>query len=329
MASTSKHGPRCNTKTAGAASSRAKSAAAASSRVGSALALGAAALAAGWVTLAQGCLTDTACIEWDESQGACPDREEALARMTVPCGRVQRVLSEGEFDEGTCCYDVRQLDEDREVVCGTGPGAGPPPPSTGPGPTGSTGTGSPCSGIIAGECGLCAEQACCNELLNCSASPACVDCVNNANCVDVSGAQVADALFGCIAAAQCEGDPCEVNFQPPPVCAAGARPAPSGGQCVVMGPAISCNPVTNEGCAVEQGKVCAPDGQGFSCASESYFNALCSGCGATGFCGPGAVCYGALCAELCCTNADCGGGQCTQTALPLPSGVGICVQSGP
>src|SRR5829696_6419168 len=102
-------------------------------RMASWLAVAAPLLAGAWGAIAQGCLSDVACVEWDESLGPCPSREEALARMTVPCGRVQRVESEGEFDEDACCYDVRQRDDDREIVCASGPG-GPSGPS-GPGVT--------------------------------------------------------------------------------------------------------------------------------------------------------------------------------------------------
>jgi hypothetical protein len=306
---------------------RSKGTSRAPGRLASWLGISAPLLAAGWAVLAEGCLQDTACIEWDESLGACPPRDEALARMTVPCGRVQRVLSEGEFDEDACCYEVRQLDDDLEAICATGPGG---PSGPGAGVTGSTSSGNPpipCGATIEGACGACAEQACCTELSNCGASVACIGCVNEGNCADASAGLIADALFGCLAAAQCEGDPCQVAVTPPPVCAAGPGTPPSAGSCVTLGPQ-ACNPITNEGCKSELGEACDVVGGAFVCVSQTHGSPLCSGCGATGFCGPGATCYGALCAEYCCTDDDCGGGTCS-AAVPLPlPGVGICVQAG-
>jgi hypothetical protein len=281
--------------------------------------------------LATGCGGDMACVAWDASHGPCPSRDTALAAMTVggcPDHHVVGIRSDGELVDGdACCYEVTQIPSNG--FCGTGPvGAG---PGQGPGPT--TGTGSSaCKDSIGGACGACVEPACCNELTACRLSAACVDCFNGGtSCADdVNAAIQADVVFGCMAAAQCPGDPCGVNAQPPPLC--GAPPdSPSGGKCVMLGGQVLCNPVTNEGCDTSLGEVCdRGETGGFQCSPHGATNAICNGCGATGWCEPGHTCYGSLCTKLCCDQADCGTGVCSHDVpLALPPALGVCVQGTP
>jgi hypothetical protein len=77
---------------------------------------------------AAGC-QDRACIQWSEAEGACPAQSEALVFMSQPfCGgNVRSVDSEGDYDEGACCYDVteRSNSSGDVIPCASGPvGAG-------------------------------------------------------------------------------------------------------------------------------------------------------------------------------------------------------------
>jgi hypothetical protein len=280
--------------------------------------------------LASGCGGETACLAWDASKGACPDRDKALAAMTVACGehRVQEVQSDGELVDGdACCYEVRQTAGAGFCVPAPSGPAGP-----GAGPTSGTGTTTSggCSGIIGGDCGACVEPACCNELLACTASQACVDCFNSGTCAGDSTTTQADQLVGCMAAAQCPGDSCGASPTPPPLCSAPAA-SPSGGKCVMLGGQVLCNPITNEGCNAAAGEICdrGPSG-GFQCAAHPLQNAICNGCGASGWCELGHTCYVSLCAKLCCDDSDCDTGVCTLGApIALSPPVGICVPGTP
>lgn len=285
---------------------------------------------------AGGCSDDQACLRWAASDGECPSAEDAERRFRSACTGILAVLGPGTFDEDTCCYPVEEADADTPLACSVGGNGGVPsgsgPSSVGPGP--GPGGAPPCGGTIPGECGTCAEAGCCPELITCSADQGCVDCVNDpavvgvpsATCaaVDSASARRGDALTGCIAAAQCPGDPCGVNPQPAPNCDPPV-PAPSGGACAAP---LVCNPVTSEGCDTSLGEVCdRTSGGGFGCFVQGYSNLVCAGCGATGWCGVGGTCYGALCARYCCDDGDCGTGRCSFSALAGATGpVGICVQ---
>lgn len=59
-----------------------------------------------------GC-ADRACFQWSETEGACPNRQEALSFMpSLDCvnftddEQVLSVDSEGDFEGDVCCYDV-------------------------------------------------------------------------------------------------------------------------------------------------------------------------------------------------------------------------------
>jgi hypothetical protein len=279
-----------------------------------------------------GCSDDQACLRWSASDGECPGPDQALQRFQAACGAVIDVLGPGTFDEDACCYPVEEADSDAPIACDGS--SGPVPSGSGATGVSGTGAGPPCGGTIAGECGACAEAGCCAELITCTSDPGCVDCINDpavvgspsATCavVDSTSARRSDALTGCIAAAQCPGDPCLVNPQPPPNCDP-PIPAPSDGACAA---GLGCNPITSEGCDTAAGEVCDLAGGGtFACAPQGYANLVCSGCGATRWCGVGGTCYGALCARFCCDDGDCGTGECSFEALGTSSSpVGICVQ---
>jgi hypothetical protein len=284
-----------------------------------------------------GCSEDQACLEWSASEGECPSAEEALRRFRTGCGAVIRVLGPGTFEDDACCYPVEEADEDAPVACSSG-SSGPVPSGSGAAGVSGAGAGPPCGGTIPGECGACTEAGCCAELITCTSDPGCVDCINDpslvgapsATCAAVasSSARRSDALTGCIAAAQCPGDPCLVNPEPAPNCDPPV-PAPSAGACAAS---LPCNPITSEGCNTGLGEVCDLAGVGvFACSTQGYANLTCSGCGATRWCGVGGTCYGALCARFCCDDGDCGTGECSFVALGASSSpVGICVQpSGP
>lgn len=54
-----------------------------------------------------GC-SDQACFQWNEAEGACPDRQKAGEFLReAECSSVK---SDGEFADGTCCYDVERSD---------------------------------------------------------------------------------------------------------------------------------------------------------------------------------------------------------------------------
>jgi len=229
--------------------------------------------------LASGCGSDMACVAWDASKGPCPDRQAALKAMSVPCSQNQvlTVQSDGELIDGdACCYEVTQIDNG-QVECaittgGTGLPSGSTVASSGAGASGS------CSGLIGGACGACVEPACCTELMNCVTSQACVDCFNDGTtCANgVTTAQQADVLVGCMAAAQCPGDPCGVAAPVPPLCTAAVE-SPSGGKCVILGGQVLCNPITNEGCNAANGEVCDHlSSGGFQCVAHPQ-NAICNG----------------------------------------------------
>lgn len=259
-----------------------------------------------------GCGSGQACVRWSTSQGSCPDREKALAMMQAVCEQheVTAVRSDGELIDGdACCYEVTQIDHGAEFVCAA---------TGGPAPNG-------CGATVEGDCGPCAEVSCCSELLACIDAPGCEQCLGDrTSCsLDTAAAQLADQLTGCLAAAQCEGDPCGVNVTPPPTCTGGAPP--SGGACVVIGGATECNPVTSAGCG--GGLVCDRAPGGYKCVAQPLDEPLCGGCGATHWCGVGETCFGSLCARFCCDDGDCAGGRCAQDVqLALAPPVGICVQ---
>lgn len=277
-----------------------------------------------------GCGDDQVCLAWTESDGACPSAEEAERRFRSACSDVLGVLGPGTFDDDTCCYPVEKVDDDAPRPCGVGVGGSGAAPSGPAGPSGP-GAGPQCGGSIPGECGVCADEGCCAELSTCTADASCVACINDlSSCpaVDSASARRADALYGCLAAAQCSGDPCGVNPQPPPNCDP-PQVAPSAGACAA---ALGCNPITGAGCNTDAGEACDRAGDGtFACFAQGYTNKVCAGCGATGWCGVGGTCYGALCARYCCDDGDCGTGVCSFSALGgLDAPVGLCVQpSGP
>ena len=82
----------------------------------------------------------TACVQWSESRGACPSQEEALAYLTPSCDEltVSSVLSEAEQEDGLCCYDVEESDENIYVCNGFAEfgvdDRPPPPPGSSSGP---------------------------------------------------------------------------------------------------------------------------------------------------------------------------------------------------
>ncbi|NUQ75849.1 MAG: hypothetical protein HUU21_20085, partial [Polyangiaceae bacterium] len=84
-------------------------------------------LAALILPLASSGCSEVACFEWTEAEGQCPAQEEAGAFFVEPfCGfsEIETVDSEGEFDDGACCYAVTKRDEGEFFGCGVGPSSG-------------------------------------------------------------------------------------------------------------------------------------------------------------------------------------------------------------
>jgi hypothetical protein len=70
-------------------------------------------LAASGVALA-GCNNGIECFDWSAQQ--CPDRGDAAHRFDLDCGEyIESVDSDGEYDDGECCYEVTI--EDYENSC--------------------------------------------------------------------------------------------------------------------------------------------------------------------------------------------------------------------
>lgn len=77
------------------------------------------------------------------------------------------------------------------------------------------------------------------------------------------------------------------------------------------GPKFECNPVTNQGCAANEG--CDFDMAGtYSCFPPPLAAPLCGACSSDmePYCEGGTTCVGNKCFRFCCTNADCGSGEC-------------------
>jgi len=97
-----------------------------------------------------GC-TDVACFEWTEAEGTCPMQGEAgVFFQDQFCGGsdIDTVDSDGEFDDGACCYAVtkRDVDEFDPIFCegpsvGVSVGVGPSAVSASSGGVGGFGGG--------------------------------------------------------------------------------------------------------------------------------------------------------------------------------------------
>jgi hypothetical protein len=162
------------------------------------------------------------------------------------------------------------------------------------------------------ECGACLEQNCCDEVGACyehgEPDEGCwYDCVTNHNAAGCHE-PTAHALYYAIG--ECAQTNCEAEcIQEPvePACEGVPEEAPSAGACVEIAGGDECNPVTNEGCDTEAGEACDSGEDGFMCYPPPNENALCTECSEdAGFCAPGHVCVGGLCARWCCTDQDCG-----------------------
>ena len=71
--------------------------------------------------LCAGC-SEGACFEWTEQEGACPAQADALPFFQdAQCGfsDIKSVDSDGDFDDGACCYDVTKFErnEERIFIC--------------------------------------------------------------------------------------------------------------------------------------------------------------------------------------------------------------------
>ncbi|MBI4704632.1 MAG: hypothetical protein HY744_26305 [Deltaproteobacteria bacterium] len=189
-----------------------------------------------------------------------------------------------------------------------------------------------CTGLLEGECGVCLEGSCCDELGICGETEGCMDCLTGGECT--GGEEEAQAV------ATCAQDNCEAECfgEPPPAmdpaCKDVPDPSPSKGACAKVGdPGLDCNPVTNEPCDGKAGQACDSNYQDskFQCYDPPNENKLCTACGdQDGWCLPTYTCVG-KCAKYCCDNADCGPeGVCDKTIFAdFGKGeVGACLLAG-
>jgi len=129
---------------------------------------------------AVGCGSDMACIQWSESEGACPAKGEAIKFMAPSCDQRLTVESEGEYDGVTCCYDVTKQKLEGCAFDGTSGVSGAVATSGGTtvvaSSASSTGSGpGACDGM--GNCDNCQE---CAKFGNCSGFES--TCQQNAEC---------------------------------------------------------------------------------------------------------------------------------------------------
>lgn len=62
--------------------------------------------------LTTGC-SDRVCFQWSVDEGACPPREEADNYVDPTCEEpIESFDSEGELEDGACCYDVTTINGD-------------------------------------------------------------------------------------------------------------------------------------------------------------------------------------------------------------------------
>ncbi len=56
---------------------------------------------------------DEVCIQWGESEGACPTPNDVDQFLPQDCTEpIESIDSEGELVDGACCYDATTGDED-------------------------------------------------------------------------------------------------------------------------------------------------------------------------------------------------------------------------
>ncbi|MEZ4311954.1 MAG: hypothetical protein R3F14_28330 [Polyangiaceae bacterium] len=185
-----------------------------------------------------------------------------------------------------------------------------------------------CAGVLGGLCGTCAQDHCCAEVAACKGDPECIQCISGApgspGCAGNAAATAALACLGASCGAECSDQPRGGGCDAPAM-------APSGGACVVLGGAVMCNPVTNEGCDSLLGETCDRAGGGFACQPAPWNKGLCESCAMGDRCGPGLVCSGdGRCARYCCADADCGTGTCEKGWVPKGGGaIGVCREGAP
>ncbi len=170
--------------------------------------------------------------------------------------------------------------------------------------------------VFLGACDDCLHAQCCPEVADCVKNETCLDyCVNNLlpsppECTEIDGSL--KQTFGALT--QCMNTKC-------------ADKCP---------PADRCNPVTNNGCAMDDWCDIAYPGS-FACFSSSNTLAtLCQACDLNvgPLCAAGMRCHPTAkkCAKYCCTDADCGTGRCELdqmtvfgVELPMTNAVGLCM----
>jgi len=185
---------------------------------------------------------------------------------------------------------------------GTGGVAG----AAGGGNGGSTGgAGSGGSANLCGDqgssCLTCIAVECCNEVTACDADPPCKACLEQGG-MSCANNPLYAAVTSCTQL-KCQAGAC--------------------------GPAQTCNPVTQLGCAGTD--VCGYQAGTFGCSAGGALGNCNDSCPA----GPGTPCSGTLvcnasnlCSSWCCNDGDCASGLCEKGLAGLPAYVGVCAIGG-
>jgi hypothetical protein len=204
----------------------------------------------------------------------------------------------------------------------------------------TTGGTDVCTGTLPpNQCFVCVENSCCAELSACLDDTGCADCIagNSAAC----SSSLWQDVVAC-GSAKCQA-PCEDLATKIPACDA-PDPAPSGGSCVTIGGANTCNPITNEGCDTAAGQACDYS-SGYKCYPPPNDVALCDECNPDAAtpvnCGPGLSCVTRAviastgvnitraCARTCCDDGDCGTGYCKFDLSQEGKSAGRCLEVVP
>jgi len=198
----------------------------------------------------------TACFQWLESQGACPDRTKAR-EFFGNCNDIESIDNDGKFGNSLCCYSVSKAAGRVDGIdctgnTGVGVGVGPGPAvtvgSVGPSSTFAVSTTSGggkcdllgvCGDPISGCMGCALNGPCAPELDACATSTQCTlyqNCVGKCSpqmpacfmqCVTQypMGAQVYDNLINCTICLNCPSS-CPTMAAN---CSGGSSSATSGG----------------------------------------------------------------------------------------------------
>jgi hypothetical protein len=130
----------------------------------------------------------TACIQWSEREGMCPNRKQARSFFGT-CTDIAAINDDGAYGGNLCCYDVTKDERDIDecgidnstgfgvsaVGVGVGVGTGSfPIPDAGPPPSKCDQSGL-CGGTATGCLGCALDGPCLSWLTKCTSEPECTD----------------------------------------------------------------------------------------------------------------------------------------------------------